>query len=192
MALDIVDNGCTGLDGADVGSAELFALQQGVDTPTDGAGQRIVENNVNLSQPRGGVDVSPPRRLTTQDALEVLHSDAGVGIGVVDDNGQSIVGDGYSAGQILAIDKALALLLRQVATGKGQPRLQLHELLDGILFVGVLHFERVKGVLVAENVEFLIEDRTETFVCHEIAGSALVVLFGLSIFRLVPTSEEQA
>ena len=44
----------------------------------------------------------------------------------------------------------------------------------------------------AEHVEGFVEDGTEIGVGVEVAGSTLVVLFCLSIFRLVPTSGEQA
>ena len=43
-----------------------------------------------------------------------------------------------------------------------------------------------------EYLQFFVQDGLEAGVGYEIAGSTLIVLLLLSIFRLVPTSEEQA
>jgi hypothetical protein len=132
------------------------------------------------------------RNLSLEDALEVLDGDTRVGIGVVDDDSQSVVCDGDGSRQVFTVLEVLALLLGKVARSECQPSLQVHQFLDGILFVGVLGFKGVKYAVVAEDVEGFVEDGAETFVGYEISGSFLIVLLRLCIFRLVPTSEEQA
>jgi hypothetical protein len=60
------------------------------------------------------------------------------------------------------------------------------------LLVGVLGFQRVKDAFVEEYIKCLVEDGAETLIGHEISGGLLIVLLRFSIFRLVPTREEQA
>ena len=51
---------------------------------------------------------------------------------------------------------------------------------------------RVVVVLKEEYLQFFVQNGLEAGVGYEITGGTLVVLLLLSIFRLVPTSEEQA
>ena len=94
MLLDIVDDGGTGLDGSDVLSRELLTVEDGIDTPADGAGQRIVEHDIDFAKFGLWIQFVPLGDLAFQDACKVLDGDARVGIGVVDDDGQTVVRDG--------------------------------------------------------------------------------------------------
>ena len=47
-------------------------------------------------------------------------------------------------------------------------------------------------MLIVKDFKLFIENRTKTLVGHKVTGGLLIVLFYFTIFRLVPTSEEQA
>ena len=190
MAFDIVDDGSAGLHRSDIRIAELLAAKDGIDTPTDGARQRIVEDDVDGSQRGLGIYFAPLGDLATKDACKVADGDARVGVGIVDDDGETVVGNGYCAGQILTVAQVLLFLRREVTRGKGQPRLELHEPLDGILLVHVFDSDGVEALAV-EIEELLVEDGKETLVGHECFRSLLVSFLQFRI-RLVPTSGEQA
>ena len=92
MLFHIVYDGLAGFDGSDVGGFDFLATKDGVNTPADGAGQGIVEHDVNLAQFGLGVDVAPLNQFTLQDTLKILDGDTSIGIGIVGDDGQTVVG----------------------------------------------------------------------------------------------------
>ena len=49
MLFHIVNDGLAGLDSSDVGCLDFLASEDGVNTPADGAGQWIVEHNVDFA-----------------------------------------------------------------------------------------------------------------------------------------------
>ena len=136
------------------------------------------------------IEFLPGGNLALEHACKVVDGDARVGVGIVDDDGQTVVGNGHCPGQVLTVDQVLALFRGEVAGGEGEPCLQLHQLLHGILLVDIERGDGVEG-LCGEIVQLLVEDRIEAFVGSKETG-CLLVGFLLFRIRLAPTCVEQA
>ena len=176
--------------GTDVLAVDGLAAQDGVDAEGHCARLGIVEDDVYLAQLRVGIDVFPATDLTAKNAAEVVHCDAGVRIGIVDDDGQTIVGQGNDTRRKLAGFQAFHLTLRELACGKGEPRLELHQFVDGLFLIGVDGLQLALCMKRTIDSHLLVEDGVEALVGIESLGCCLIVI--RQRFRLVPTSEEQA
>ena len=121
---------------------------------------------------------------------EILHSDAGIGIGIVHDDGKTVVGNGECPRQILAVLQVLSFLGGEVTRGERQPGLQIHQLLHSLLLVDILGGDAVER-LVLEIIERFVDNGVETLVGSQTAGGFLIGLLHFRI-RLAPTCVEQA
>ena len=147
MLFDIIDDGGTGLYGTDVLGTELLASKDGIHAPAHCARQRVIKYHVDFAKFVLWIEFFPLGDLSLEDACKVLDGDARVGIGIVDDDCQTVVRDGHRSWQVLTVYQVLTLLLGEVTGGEDQEGLQLHEFLHGILLINIKRCDGVERLV---------------------------------------------
>lgn len=98
MTFYVVYDGCACLDGSNVGIGEFLASKYGVYTPAYGARQGVVKYNVDVAQFRLGIDVAPFDGLALEYACKIFDGNTAVRVSIVNNDGQSVVGNRYCPG----------------------------------------------------------------------------------------------
>ena len=113
MGGNIIDNLFALLHSLDIRTIDRFAAQDTVNTEVDSARFCIVEYDIKCAELALREYLIPFRHLAAKDSLDVLDGYTGVGIFIVDNESQTIVGNGNAACDELAVGEVLHLAVSQ-------------------------------------------------------------------------------
>lgn len=144
-------------------------LHEGVAQVTQHSGVGIVKDKGNVAQFGLGVELFPGGDFSGKYFFELGHGKQRVGIFPVDDQRDGIGGQQHRFGkEFLLFQAGPVFTFCQGTGGDGQIYAVLEQKVDGIYFAFVDGDDGSLVVFVFKYVDFLIQHRSETFVCRDL------------------------